>query len=337
MIILVSTSFAQINTVIGEYNSKVDGEFFRNQANVRPFVGTFRFEKPPIPLEPVKVYFTLEVSRDMQIQKGDWTIKTIYEAKAVSLLSDSIFSWAEPHTMGTQYSSYLEIVPLISGIQEFSLYKHDEPDAALSVAWCIDYDGNLTYLGKGENTPDCNRLQCTFFNNDSVYVAKRNPAEIMLELFDYNIKVKHTFFVGDTSTVTWNLVAVKDISTGIDIEYAADHFEIVSAPMSLPSSISRGDSLFLELKLVPLPVKDVHSIILVLENSTEVIGERKSQAVALNAVFENDSTLRFIADDAFYFFDDESLLPVFFPKAYSGTHERIHISAGTGEVKRMKF
>ncbi len=342
VLLILSTSAAgQINQEIGDYSKIVDLKFARLSGHERPFVGTFSFEEPPQPLEPVTVHFTLTVCSDYSYYKGDtWKIRVQWGKKAVRLLSDSVFHWTGTHAVGDQFSGTLEVVPLLSGLSGFSVYW-DEPgliDGKLDVRWCFDHDGNLSFLGKMEvkDIRDCTADRCTFFNSDSVHIVQRDYPPSSFDLFSSDYTVLPPFRIGDTSTVRYRLKATEPLPNELFIEINTVGMELIGKPNRILPGIDKGEPVYYEVRVVPQPVRDTHKLVLRVRDLARGVGERHSYIVSCNSVYNSDKSLRFITDDDLWGLDS-TLLPQNFRPLAEGDSEIIRIDPETGRVFREKY
>ncbi len=338
--LLAAPLAAQVNQHIDGYNPEVNLKFVNLPDGRRPFVGRFDFEKLPAPLEPVRVDFTLEVSRDFLVPEGDWKIHLVWNCKAVRLLGDSIFVWPGPHPLGGTYSGSFELVPLRSGLHKFMLYMFDNVDGALDVHWCFDQDGNLTFLDKIElsnHYNDCNRQQCTFFNKDSVYVLRHGGEPSDDDLFLTDFTVKPVFRIGDTSTVRYRLTAVDDLPNPLQIQIYAEGMKVVSEPQRIAPGIVKGDTVYYEIKAVPLPVRDIHLLSLLVQDKSKRSGERYDNIIPCESVYDDDGNLRFIGDGSLWAGVADSLLPKSFRPMREGDRESIIIFPDREQIQRHTY
>ncbi len=336
---LVILTFSLLSaSVAGQISQRIDN--YRHQVDhlygdlTRPFVGSFDFVTLPEPLQPTRVNFTFEVLRK-HVPEGDWTMKVYYQPKVMRLMSESTFVWPGPHPVGAIYSGTIEFMPLTSGLHGFSVALKGQEACKLSVHWCLDQDGQLTYLGKPNARTDCNRTTCTFFTDDSVNIVQRVRDPHPGELFSYSITVQPPFVIGDTSTVRYRLTAVEDILDGVDIELTARGIRIVSGPDRIPYPLYRGKVVEVVLRTVPLAISGSHGITLGLTEPSETLHGRRAQGIWCNAVFHDSGELRFVADEVLDFID-KALLPTAFRPSESGDNEKIRVSKD-GTVKRSRF
>ncbi len=329
---LLSASVAgQINQRIDNYSHQVDhlyGDL------TRPFVGSFDFVTLPEPLQPTRVNFTFEVLHE-HVPDGDWTMKVYYQPKVMRLMSESTFVWPGPHPVGAIYSGTMEFIPLASGLHGFSVALKGQEGGRLFVTWCLDQDGQLTYLGQPNSRIDCSRTTCTFFNEDSVHIMQQVRDPHPGELFSYSITVQPPFVIGDTSTVRYRLTAVEDILNEIDIRLNALSMQLVSEPNGIPCPLHQGDEVEVVFRVVPLAVRDRQGVVLQLRLPSETISERRNQPIPCYGVFYDSGELRFIADETLNFIDTV-LLPTAFRPSGPGDFETIQVFKD-GTIKRSKF
>lgn len=326
VLINFSTALSDINRIISDF------EIERAHGNIGgklPFLGSFEFETLPEPLKPVRVKFHLSVNdTSSSLPVGDWEIRLLYSSKVMKLLSDSVFYWQGFHDYGDQYSNYIEFVPLCSGTSGFSLHLHGTPTMlAVGIQYSFDIDGKLISIEKASLYPVCNSAITTFFDQDSVRIIKKtNPTIGPEELFLYTYVVKPPFHIGDTSTITYNLVALHDAPEGVDYYIRTKYMELESWPERISQPVYKGDTLELKVKVIPTPIKEAHEIIISLNDGNTNKREIKSSFIKCSTVFKNDSTLAYITDKEIYEFEEERL-PSIFPSRKKDTYdEYIHIS-----------
>ncbi|MDD3731860.1 MAG: hypothetical protein PHU88_05735 [candidate division Zixibacteria bacterium] len=262
VLFLSAVSHPQVNRTIGDFEKEVS---VAGLGGPRPFVGTFEFETFPKPLTPTRVYFTFEVNDKMYSKPDDvWVIRLNYHPKGVRMLSDTVYYWPGPHELGNQYNGYFEFVPLCSGKWDFTFCQDGAGWlVALKIAYTLDQDGNVIDIGKEPHVRGYN-IVSTFFNEDSIYFTQRGIGP--RELFKYNFVVKPLFRIGDTSTITYYLTALEDAPDGVDIKVNADNMQIISLPERISKSVFTGDTLILNIKVVPRSIRDEHLIIVNLKN-----------------------------------------------------------------------
>ncbi len=169
--------YGQVQSTIGDFETDTNLDFGPKS---RFFVGSFHFQSLPKPLEPCKVDFVLEISKETpSISAEDWEIRVGYSDNAVRITGDTIFHWSGPHKVGRRFAGTIEFIPLRSGHWGITLYYHHPVrniyymflQAGIGFRWCLSPDGELRYLGKGTGMPDgCMSVMSTFFNGDSITI-----------------------------------------------------------------------------------------------------------------------------------------------------------------------
>jgi len=321
ILLLVSTSYPQINQTIGDFEKEVS---VAGLGGPRPFVGTFEFETLPQPLTPTRVYFTFEVNDEMYSKPDDvWVIRLTYHPKGVRMIGDTVFYWPEPHTLGAQYNGYFEFVPLCSGRWDFTFCQDGAGWlAALKIAYTLDQDGNIIDIGKEAHVRGYD-IVSTFFNEDSIYFTQMGIGP--RELFEYNFVVKPLFRIGDTSTITYYLTALGDALEGVDIKVNADNMQIISLPERISKPVLTGDTLILNMKVIPRAIRDEHIITVNLKNEEKDNRDIKHGQIICVSVFNNNGTLRYIHDDKRALPAEQSLLPDAYPEGKYGFDEIVII------------
>jgi hypothetical protein len=327
---------SQIQTTIGDFETDLD---FYLTTESRFFVGSFNFQSLPRPLEPCKVDFILEISKEQpEISANEWEIKIDYRDDAVRIISDTVFHWPGPHKVGSRFTGTLEFIPLRSGYSDFgnwsiTLYYHhpvwnlhESKKIGIGFRWCLSPDGELLYLGKGPGMPeDCGNLSSIFFKGDSIHIASL-PGKRSRYPFLYSILIEPQPRIGDTSIVHYFLKSQKDFPAGFDLRIEFDGMEIKEPPTKMDNAISNGDELELRLKIVPLPIRFDHSINLMIRFEDVREGKISSQSIKCFFVFNEDSTLKLINTEGFPPFR-EDLYPTNFP-------DRIEGDGGEIDIKR---
>jgi len=291
--ILVSSSYPQINQTIGDFEGEIkSGDMIIGK---RPFIGTFEFESLPEPLKPTRVNFTFEVNRGSSPSYDrEWEIRLTYHPKGIRILSDTVFYWPQPHNLGDQYTGYFEFSPLCSGLWNISFHLHGASMiTSLNIAYTLDQDGNIIDIGKEDDVRGYD-IVSTFFNEDSIYFTQMRIGP--RELFKYNFVVKPLFRIGDTSTITYYLTALGDAPAGVDIEVDVDNMQITSLPERISEPVMTGDTLILNIKVIPRAITDEHRISLKLKNSEKDDPDFKYSKIICGSVFKNDGKLRFTRD-----------------------------------------
>ncbi|MFZ5979669.1 MAG: hypothetical protein ACOYVF_03475 [Candidatus Zixiibacteriota bacterium] len=322
LVLTISSCYSQVNTVIGDYEKEVN---WSGDGGPRPFIGTFNFETIPEPLKPTRVDFTLEVNSDIYVNQDDkWEVILNYPHKGVQLLCDTVFTWAGPHIIGDQYTGYFEFVPLCSGNWRFLLHLNGvSMISALDFAFKLNQDGNIVALGKTKDVRGYEIPICTFFNNnDSVFIGQQG--HVSDELFEYNYVVKPIFNVGDTSVIIYYLTALENAPNGVDIEINVDNMDVITLPKKISKPVLKGDTLILNLQVVPRAIKDEHRIIIILKNNKHTDNDYKQSIITCGSVFNDDGTARFIRDDLGTTIKHE-LLPNVYPVGNPGNDEAIII------------
>ena len=143
-----------------------------------PFVARFRFEKEPSPLDTVLVHYSLTIVQEHpRAVDIAWQLRVGHQSRSVQLIGDSIITWDAPHWIGDTYEGTLKLIPLRSGFTAIYIYRqYTKPivDAILmangvSFEWCMDQDGNVTFVGSSEGIPvDCNVMHVVFFDGNEV-------------------------------------------------------------------------------------------------------------------------------------------------------------------------
>jgi hypothetical protein len=291
-----SSPTAQVSTHIGNYVS--DAKYTRN------FVGEFDFETLPEPLKPSRVNFTLEVAETrVPAPPLDWEIKVRYEPKYMRLISDSVFFWPAPRSIGDRMSGSLEFIPLVSGYWEFTLelvgplYR----GSTLPVGLCFDPDGNLTYLGnRKRNQVDCDYPRTTFFNTDSVHIIQyaqslQNPDLI----FNYSMTIAPPFRAGDTSRITYHLMTVRNMPNPVCLIVESDGFVLTTLPEPLNGPYLVGQELELYFEVVPQAVPSAIRLTVDFEEQTPNNGrDVMRQHTVCRAVLSDDGSLRLVGDES---------------------------------------
>ncbi len=289
VVLTCAPGMGQIATTITGFPETVHRKFTNLNEHRRPFVGTFEFLAVPEPLTPVTVNFTLEVVEPKYLPDGDWTVRIFHYRKDVRLMTDSMLIWPGPHPPGATLTGALEFVPLTSGHKWLKLRVPGFSDGELTVQWCFDQDGLLMFLGKAEDKPSFGHPpECTFFDKDSVHMIQRYEADPQeWKLFSHEISIVPPFQIGDTSTVTYFLTALRDIYSGCDLEVNGRNSRIVGWPRAGLSPASRGETQAVRIRVVPDAIRDIHSLDLI---------PGSGRSIQCCYMFREDSTLRFISD-----------------------------------------
>ncbi len=308
-------------------NSQVSQEFSLEGGLYCPYRGTFYFELIPEPLKSTRVNFTFEV-KDSSIAKPqhlekDWNILlNVYLDK---ILSDSVFFWPGPHVAGDQFSGSFEVMFIKSGERKI-IFKHDifgrrrphirrersftnekelEPlrPAYLEILCCLDYQGNLMYLGKNENKVACDSKTSTFFTEDSIFLSAKNTDGVDFKnlMFDYEVIISPTLKIGDTSEVKLLLKATDDYPNGLNLDLESRAYELVSIPSWTSGPISKEEEIELSFGICPLPVRTKWRLNFEFEKKN-LIGDRRSrprdrkerQQILISAMFDDDGNLQII-------------------------------------------
>jgi hypothetical protein len=335
-VLLHSPSKAQINQKIDI--SDVEVWIGPHQEGVRPFIGSFEFQTLPAPLEPTRIHFVLEVSSDARyLPKGDWEIHLRYHPKTMRLIGESVFVWPPPHPIGATYSGSFEVVPLGSSQRNIAVYMPGYGrNLALTITWCLDPDGNLTFLGTPDDRPRCDHTICTFFSPNSVHVVQSYAKPVPEQLFRYSYTVIPPFRIGDTSTITYTLTAVNDAPHGVDIEIMASGMQIVSLPEPITTPVLPGETVQLQMRVVPQPITGIRGVTILLSSNAKAPPSARQSVIPCEAVFHDNGDLRFVSDIDLSTIDKD-LLPKTFRKARSGDNETVRISKEDGKIKRRVY
>jgi len=330
-------ALSQIQTTIGDFEENIVDANVGHEAYMGPefrfFIGTFHFPSLPKPLEPCKVDFILEISKETPyISDNDWEIRINYLNNTVQMTGDTAFNWPSPHKVGSKFAGSFEFIPLRSGEWGLTLYYHhpvrliffERMEAGIGFRWCLSPEGKLLYLGKGPGmTYDCSGISSIFFNRDSINI-KPFPDDNDTYAFRYNVVIKPTPRIGDTATVHYYLKANENIPGGCDLTIYEHGFKIIELPEKMDYAISIGDELELLLKIVPLAMGKDHRMNLAL-NFEEARKDRFSgQSIICNFIFNNDSTLNLANTEGFPP-DREDLYPTIFPLRKVGSQTVINI------------
>jgi hypothetical protein len=328
VVILATSGMGQISTTVTDFPTVVNRKFTNLHEKRRPFVGTFEFLAVPEPLTPVKVNFTLEVVEPKHLPEGDWTVRIFHYHKDVRLLTDSLLTWPGSHEPGATLTGMLEFVPLTSGHKWLKLWVPGFSDGELTVQWCFDQDGVLMFLGKAEDKPSfAHPPDCTFFDEDSVHIVQRYEADPQdWKLFSYEISIVPPFRIGDTSTVTYFLTALRDVSIMSGLEINCRNSRIVGWPEAgLPPAV-RGETQAVRIRVVPDAIRDIHSLDLI---------PGSGRSIQCCYMFREDSTLRLIADHGLHRVED--LKTPSLRQSGSGDLHMIKIPSDGGAVKRREL
>jgi len=304
IVAIVSPPIAgQINQVIDDFPSIVHPSGFSEE---RPFVGRFEFESLPEPLKAVGVNFTLEAILEHQHLEGDWNIRVLCDPKYARLIGDSIFTWTEPHTKGSEFSGSFKVVPLTAGLHGFDVYLITDEIvdggkyAALNVEWCFDPDGNLVSLDRRREVggAPCNYLPWAFFAQDSIELRQSLASSQPGELVDWKMVVKPPFRIGDTSVVRYTFTALKDMAGPIEIEMHVDNMELLTVPEKIPPPVLAGSVVAREVKVVPVLTRTANQIVFHLRTIDDLGRARHTTTVLCSAIFNSDGTVRMVGDVA---------------------------------------
>ena len=330
--------FPEINKVINDY------EYERSYSGIGgklPFRGTFEFETLPVPLQEVHVNFTLSVNDTSDyLPKDDWLVKLTYSPKRMRVISDSVFVWSGLCNYGDQYLGSFSFIPLITGDIGFSFHL-DGTDLllALSVEMVFDLDGNLIALGKPNEIPSFNDIPyCTFFNQDSISILKEsNPGTH--DLANYSYVIKPPFRIGDTSTIFYQLIAVQNAYEGMNMILRSELMDIVSWPSRIEEPVHEGDTIILEVKVVPLPFRNVHTMILQVDDGNPDKRQVNSSIIPCFTIYHNSGELRLVSDISSLKEKENVLpLPTAYPLGKTGLYEEIIIpKEETGDIKHIKY
>ena len=337
----VATSHSQINEVVGGFDKVVGTKFPRLDHGARPFIGEFRFAAMPLPLQAVRVDFTLTVCYDYRyIGMDPWPIRIQWDSKALAVIGDTLFQWPGQHSLEDQFSGSFEVMPLMSGSGGFSMYldKLGFIDGKLGVKWCIDIDGGLTYLDKLEpkQAPiECTQCRCVFFDETDIHVVQREDPS---DLFHTEYKITPPFKAGDTSKITYTLTALEDIEDSLSIHVVAEGMTVVSIDQPAARLLKKGDMLALTLHVVPLLRTGVPGITV---RVAAPMSETKSDSRCYSImpcyyILNEDGTLRCISDEHLYL-DDTSVLAKDLPPIEKGDNELINMNLGDGSVSRYVY
>lgn len=322
MIFMAIGVYAQIQTHISGY----ENDKRRYLEGPRRYIGSFDIETPPAPLSISKVNFSFEVT-DLKDHYGpdpfggdDWLLKVEYADHAVSIIGDTTFLWPGPHRAGDRFNRHIEFMPLRSGIGGISIAlagNGRDPDSGpigsgMGFRWCLSPDGELRYLGKGEDMPqDCDDFTTLFFKNDSVLIGEAFEMRKSYA-FEYRMLLTPLPKIGDTTTLHYYLRANEDIPGGCDIKLDAYCVEVVSLPKRMNNSITTGQVIEDSLKFISNPVRDRHGITIDFQFEPVSQDRFSSQAIGACFIFDEIGNLKYINDQDFSLYS-EKFLPSNFP------------------------
>lgn len=265
-----------------------------------PFVARFRFEKEPAPLDTVLVHYSLEVMEYYPTTDTTWQLRIEYQSQAVQLIGDSIITWDAPHKIGETYEGTLKLIPLRSGLQAIYIYRQYTKSLAegilmangVSFEWCMDQDGNVTFVGASEGRPvDCNVMRVVYFDENGLAFYSGNKS---LDMFDYTGSIQSVPAIGDTVVLSFQLTANRDLPAGYDFHVLGKCSQIISGPQNTGDAIFKGDTVEMELRFIPLPLRGPHKIFLHFESVTNPI---RTMMIPIAFVFGEDGGMRYALDN----------------------------------------
>jgi len=338
-------AFGQIQTNIGDFEEKLAVPNGEHDGYMGPdsrfFIGNFHFQSMPKPLEPCKVDFVLEVSKEEPLMSADdWDIRLEYNCNAVRIISDTAFHWFGPHKVESRFTGILEFIPLRSGDWGITLYCYrpapfhisEQIAAGIGFRWCLSPEGELRYLDKGPAMPeDCRSIRSTFFKGDSIIIYD-DPERVPDEPFEYKIVVEPVPRIGDTANIHFFLKARQDVSSGCDLRIDMGSMVLLSQPAKMNFPVEKGQIIDYAFRVVPCPVRNGHGITLHLScDHYQPKRYKYSQTIQCSLIFNNDSTLRYVNYEDYNYEKDHvesvkgTLFPDVFPWATSSDNKHIEI------------
>lgn len=335
----------QIQTTIGDFETDIN-LYFGPQS--RFFVGSFHFQSKPRPLEPCKVDFILEISKEEpSISANDWEVMIARYDYAVRIIGDTVFRWAGPHKVGARLTGTIEFIPLQSGVWGITLYYHhpvrntyyEYMQAGIGFRWCLSPDGELRYLGKGPGMPDgCMSVNSTFFKGDSIIIYD-SPGPNGDGPFEYTVLIEPQPRIADTADIHFFLRARQDISTGCNLSIDVGSMELINQPEKMNFAIFKDQLIERSFKVIPRPIRNGHGITCqILCVPAQKLGYEYSQMITCSFIFNNDSTLRYVNyEDHNYDYDHvekvkNTLFPNAFPWATGSDRKHIEIKGDSVET-----
>lgn len=291
--------YAQVNLEF-ETRKSTYGDLQRYGAPA-PFVARFRLEKEPAPLDTVLVHYSLTIVKEHPLGLDTtWQMKIEYQSRSVELIGDSLFVWEAPHKIGDTYEGTLKLIPLRSGFQAIYIYRHYTKPVAeailrangVSFEWCLDQDGNVTFVGSSEGRPvDCNVMRVVYFDEDGL--AFRS-GDRRLHMFGYTGSIQSLPAIGDTAELIVQLTVNRDLPDGYDLDIIGDCTKIVSGPKNTGEAIFKGDTVEIAITFVALPLRGPHKVILHFESLTNPI---KTMMIPIAFAFGEDGVMRYALEN----------------------------------------
>ncbi len=284
-------------------------------------VASCDFQIPPqawIPAEAIVTFTVTTTDPDRLAQ--DYELLFTYPKTNVKWLSDERVSWKGPHSTGDQYTVPIRFLPRETSILSFSIQairggNRGAADDLMIVEWCLEEDGKLRYLRNSLGVrpltpcPDI-PVKSIFFEPDSITIEGLEKPSFNGLCF--NVTVTPPFRLGDTSTIRYYLTPIRQVTKGIDFTFTTNHMDVVSFPdRRVKDSINPGDTLVLELSVVPRAIRDLHVVNLGLSYFVESIDRWIIQRLACTSLFNEDGSLRYVYHDTIKPLEDKH-----YPKSY---------------------
>jgi hypothetical protein len=279
------------------------------QGRVRGFCTAFDvavdFEVLPAPLKPARATVTFTVHTgatkpvDGQLDM-QWDVDFNWSKKQIRWLSEPSLSFPGPHRNGDVYTVPIEFICLESGDSYIEIREHADPSSAFNldpmrIGICLDGEGKLTNLRAAPDGVYCPSIGTAFFTQDSVVMTIGVDRDSMSsELFVGTCKIVPPFRIGKPSKVSFDLEFLRNLPDGFDMTFYYSYMELSDLPAAVDGPVFAGQEMELSMTVVPLPFRNVHSILLHVQTEGP---RRRTFAWSIEALFHDDGSLRYVHDN----------------------------------------
>jgi hypothetical protein len=288
------------------------------EGRVSGFDVAIDFEVLPAPLQPARAMMTLTV-RTGKPEGIDQLlgIDFLYPKKKIRWLSEPSVRFPGLHQDGDVYTVPIEFVCLESGSYEINLWDINRTVGMLGVKNMmvgigLDADGTLSDLMSAPNGVGHSHIETAFFDRDTVMITDGASGDSTSELFTTTTTVVPPFRIGEPSRVSLNLTFLRNLPDGFDLEFYYRYMDLSDLPKAVAGPVFAGQEMRLSMTVVPLPFREVHSVVLHIQPEGP---QRRSFPWCVDALFNSDGTVHYIHNNLYLGESDqvERLLPKAYP------------------------